>query len=151
MNRAKLKAELAADEGRRLLAYRDSLGLFTVGVGHLLGTLKRMDSITDDECDALLERDIDHAEKLARKVLDPLDFDSMTDTRQRALVNMAFNRGQHLATSTKILPAIRLAVQTGNDLDWALVPQAMAGSTWAKQVGARAVRLGKMFATGEDA
>jgi len=149
MNRDKLKQELAADEGRRLATYRDTAGYWTIGVGHLLGGSPRMSSITDDECDALLERDIQHAEKLARSLVP--EFDTMADARQRALVNMAFNRGGHLASSTKILPAIRLAAQTQLETDWSQVPTSMAGSTWAKQVGARAARLGKMFATGLDA
>jgi len=152
MDRAKLKKELERDEGRRLVAYKDT-GLppnWTIGVGHLLGSSPRMSSITDAECDALLDYDIDTAVRLARSLL-VIGFDDMTDARQRALVNMAFNRGNHLTQSTRIMPAVRLAAQTGRPSDWCGVERAIAGTPWAIQVGERAARLGQMFASGSDA
>src|SRR6185369_966543 len=148
MDRKKLMDELARDEGRVLTAYRDSMGYWTVGVGHLLGSSPRMSRITDDECDALLEYDIRLAEVRARSVVP--DFLTMSDARQRALCNMSFNRGEHLARSTTIVPAIAKAAKSGLESDWQLVPAAIAGSEWAQQVKARAVRLGQMFATGTD-
>lgn len=146
-NRSDLRAELARDEGYRLSAYRDSLGYWTIGIGHLLGDVARMTSITPAEAEALLNADIDVAERLARSVV-PL-FDGMNDVRQRALVNMAFNRGQHLVTSTQILPAIVQATKTNLTVDWIAVAVVIANSQWAQQVGSRAARLGFMFEKGE--
>lgn len=146
MNAAKLKKELIQDEGYRLHAYRDSRNFYTIGIGHLLGETPRMLDITDDECDALYEWDVKLAESIARSCLE--QFDGIADARQRALVNMAFNRGYRLKTSEKILPAIQKAALSGDEAHWQDVPKAMAGSTWAKQVGDRAIKLGKMFATG---
>lgn len=148
MDYAKLKHEMESDEGRMLTAYRDSKGFWTIGVGHLLGSSPRMSSITDDECDALYQWDIGWAEQLARTVVP--QFDELADVRQRALVNMAFNRGDHLVHSTTILPAIKKAAASKLESDWTLLPGIIAASPWAKQVGARAVRLGRMLSTGTD-
>lgn len=145
MNYAKLKAELIRDEGKKLTAYKDSLGYWTIGVGHLLGSSPRMSTITDEECDALLTVDIAEAEAAARRLVP--SFDALTDERQRALVNMVLNRGeQRMRDSSRIMPAILDAATTG---DWSKVPEAIAGSQWAGQVGRRATRLGEMLAGDE--
>lgn len=145
MNLPKLKADLSRDEGMRLVAYIDSTGHWTVGVGHLLGSSPRMSSISPDECDALLERDIQHATALAADCV-PL-FSGLDEVRQRALVNMAFNRGGHMKDSTTITPAINAAAASG---DWSKVAQVIAASPWAAQVGIRAKRLSDMLANGTD-
>lgn len=146
MNRDLLKKEMERDEGRILQAYKDTADYWTIGIGHLLGTSPRMSNISDAECDALYAYDIARAEALARELVKV--FDALDDARQRALVNMAFNRGNHLRTSEKIMPAILHASSTGDPSDWHAVSEAIAGSQWAAQVGGRATRLGAMFAAG---
>jgi len=61
MDRKVLKAELVRDEGLKLVSYRDTVGLWTIGVGHLLGTQRRMTEITNAEAMALLEAEIGRA------------------------------------------------------------------------------------------
>ena len=141
-----LKAEMIRDEGMRLDAYPDSLGFWTIGIGHLLGKEKRMTSITAAECDALYAYDIDAAEQIARECV-PM-FDALPAVRQRALVNMAFNRGDHMRTSTTITPAINAAVASGTPAAWEAVAAAMLSSEWAQQVGIRAKRLAGMLQYG---
>ena len=157
----RLREELSRDEGRRLSAYRDSAGFWTIGVGHLLGpgTQPRMSAITDAECDALLDYDIKVAEAAARRVFDVgIGINAnmwvlLDNVRQRALVNMAFNRGEkHMSESTTITPAIRYAlVATFNQEDaWEKVAAAILASPWAAQIGARATRLATMLQTGQE-
>jgi lysozyme len=124
------------------------MGYWTIGVGHLLGSSPRMSTITDDECDALYQFDVRLAEARVRSLVP--QFLTLTDARQRALVNMSFNRGDHLTHSATILPAIQRAAVSGNELDWQQVPLAIAGSEWARQVKGRAVRIGQMLASGVD-
>ncbi len=145
MDLSRLHSDLIRDEKLVLKAYQDTLGKWTIGVGHLLGSWKRVDTITYPEAMAWLDIDIAAAEKLARSLVP--GFDGLTDARQRALVNMAFNRGQHMATSTRILPAIIATVQSG---DWSKVRTAIEGSEWATQVKTRAIRIADMLVTGED-
>lgn len=151
-----LKAQLERDEGRRLKAYRDTStlmagGLWTIGVGHLLGGSPRMSSITDDECDALLEMDV----AIAIKSLGRVFGDSLAKLdapRMRAMVNMMFNRGEgRVKDSTTITPAIRRALASDFTAQaWVEVAKAIRASEWAKQIKDRGERLAKQFETGVD-
>lgn len=149
MNQEMLRKELVRDEGLRLSVYRDTNGFYTIGVGHLLGTTSRMSLITNIEAMALLDSDIRFATALARECVP--SFDQLNDVRQRALVNMAFNRGGYMKSSTTITPAINKAAESNLPADWSIVSSVIKGSPWAKQVGDRAVRLAQMLETGESA
>ncbi len=59
---------------------------------------------------------------------------SQGETRERALVNMAFNLGGRLAGFKKFLKAV-------NARDWPTAAVEMMDSKWATQVGDRATRL----------
>jgi lysozyme len=141
VNRATLKAELERDEGRRLQAYKDSRGWWTIGVGHLLGASPRMNEITDEECDALLDMDMTIAERRAISIIREAVYDSLDDARQRVLVNMAFNLGDGLADFKHFLAAV-----TTGDVEEAC--KEMEASDWWGQVGDRAVRLQDMWRSG---
>ena len=140
MDRDKLKEELIRDEGLRLTAYKDSVGLWTIGVGHLLGAHARMTVITLEEAYALLEADINMAEMVARFHAGAAEAD---EVRFRALVNMAFNLGNGLGEFKRFLGAVGRA-------DWPKAAIFMMESKWARQVGKRAVRLRDMILTGNE-
>lgn len=148
-NRAQLKTELIRDEGLRLDVYQDSVGLWTIGVGHLLGKERRMMKITFLEADALLESDISLAEEALDRVIP--EWKNLDGVRQRALINMMFNRGErHVRESTTITPAIIKATigAIDHDIAWRKVAEAIKSSPWAAQVKDRAVRLAEMFEKG---
>jgi len=148
MNRSTLRNELVRDEGVRLTAYQDTNGFWTVGVGHLLGEERRMFSITTQEADALLDYDVTLAEVRVIRLVGSIAYNGLDDVRQRALVNMAFNRGGNMDTSTTITPAIKIAVLSDSAADWAKVAAAILASPWAKQIGDRAHRLAVMLGKG---
>ena len=160
MNSERLYQDLIRDEGKRLTSYQDTKGLWTIGVGHLLGKERRMITITEAECRALYDADVSVAEAVARRVFDvgkglyANEWVLLDDVRKRALVNMAFNRGeQHMQESTTITPAIRAALQAPF-IDfpgcWKRVAEAIKASPWAAQIGGRATRLAYMLETGKD-
>jgi lysozyme len=99
-----------------------------------------MTEITARECEALLNADIDAAETLARHYVPAAQLDG--EVRYRALVEMAFNLGGRLGEFKKFLAAV-------NGGDWATAGKEMADSTWATQVGERAVRLRGLIETGQ--
>lgn len=142
MNKQLLALELTRDEGVRLEAYKDSLGFWTIGVGHLIhdNGSPRVLRITENEANAWLLMDIEHAIGLARETFGE-GFDYLSDARQRALTNMAFNLGSKLAGFRKFLAAAR----EGN---WVTASIEMMDSKWATQVGARAERLRDMVLNG---
>lgn len=141
MDRKKLRDELIRDEGRVLTSYQDSSEerLWTVGIGHLLGPTRRVITITDAECEAWFDHDAGAAEIVARSLAP--GFDLLSDARQRALVNMAFNLGGRLAGFKRFLTAL-------NAQNWQQAALEMADSKWAKQVGARAERIQAMILAG---
>lgn len=144
MNRELLINELMRDEGARFLAYKDTNGFYTIGVGHLLGPSMRMSDITQREMMALLNIDIADAISACQNVFPR--FHLLDDVRQRALVNMAFNRGEtNMRESTTITPAINKAAVDGN---WAPVGTAILASEWGRQIKKRAERLAAMLVTG---
>jgi len=152
-----LKAQLERDEGRKLVAYRDSAGYWTIGVGHLLGTSPRMSSITDEECDALLRADVEEAIRSLSNVFGEKEILlGLNQPRMRAMVNMMFNRGEgRVRSSTTITPAIKRALgimqtQPQNTEVWKAVSDAILASPWAAQIKSRGNRLAKQFETGED-
>lgn len=151
-----LKAQLERDEGRRLVAYKDTNGNWTIGIGHLLGSSPRMSSITDAECDALFVADVEIAIKAIDRVFPEANlggnFPHLIDARFRAAVNMAFNRGEeHMRQSTTITPAIRHALTVPTFIPaWEAVSYAILASPWCAQIGDRGKRLAKQFETGED-
>jgi len=132
-----LREELIRDEGLRFVAYQDSLGYWSIGVGHLLGDLPVPPTCTLEQADAWLEADVAAAEKVvARAAVVALD-----PVRHRALVNMAFNLGNRLTRFKRFLSAL-------NAQEWERAGAEMIRSRWAKQVGARATRLRGMIVTG---
>lgn len=139
MNLDLLKKELSRDEGRKPEAYRDSLGLWTVGVGHMVGIQKRILKLTEPEIDAFLEWDIEAAEAVATECIP--GFADLDEVRQRAVVNMAFNLGMRLAGFHEMIGALARK-------DFQHAADAAMDSKWAKQVGDRAGRIEYMLRTG---
>ena len=98
-----LKSLLTTFEGRRLKAYCDTAGVWTIGVGatRFLGGTKVTEgmSISDEQCDALLDRDAKHAHTAACKML-------RDDASRGARVGWAsfiFNLGETRARNSKAL------------------------------------------------
>lgn len=142
-----LKGQLIRDEGLRLQAYQDTVGLWTIGVGHLLGKTARMTRITESEAMALLAADVQVAEDLARRLVPDL---WLRPARYRALVNMAFNLGSRLEQFKKFLVLINRANATDVPEDWRAAAEEMLRSKWAQQVGKRSLRLSLTIQTGVD-
>ncbi len=140
-------------EGVRQIAYRDSLGLRTIGVGHLVvptkdirlpDALSRAISagrLTSDQVEELFKIDLEEHEEVLRTYypwiadLDPV--------RQAVLIDMAFNMGPAFLAGW---PNFVRQLQAG---DWKGAAANMRGTRWAKQVKGRAVRLAAMIETGE--
>ena len=122
------RKQLPIDEGRRTRAYRDSRGIWTVGIGRNLEHV----NFSDDEIALMFANDLERADSLAR-VLVP-NFDTLSEARKAVLVNMAFNLGPRLGQFARFLEAVRLE-------DFLRAAQEMEDSLWHKQVGARALRL----------
>jgi lysozyme len=136
VNRDALASQLVIDEGLKLKPYQDTVGKWTIGVGRNLDDV----GISKAEAMMLLGADID-------KVMTQLDaqlpwWRSMTDARQQALANMAFNLGIERLLGFKNT----LAAMQAERYDEAA--NGMLASKWALQVGQRARRLADMMKKG---
>lgn len=131
-----LKAQLKVDEGVRLYPYPDTVGKWTIGVGHNLTD----GGIPQEVVETLLDLDV-------AKVLEDLDkripwWRGLTEARQQVLANMCFNLG-----IGKLMQFVTTLahVQAGRYGDAA---DSMLQSRWAKQVGVRAQRLSDLMRKG---
>jgi lysozyme len=136
MDRQKIYAQLVVDEGVRLTVYRDTIGLLTVGVGHLVlpeDGLHLGDTITEARCEEFFNRDLDTAIYECIKLVE--NFDGLPEAAQEVLVNMMFNMGPaRLGEFHHFLRHVQSA-------QWIMASHDMQASAWHGQVGIRAKRL----------
>lgn len=141
-SREKLMKELAFDEGKRLTPYKDSLGWWTIGIGHLIKPGESLHrKISEEECIQLFLADIAIAEQTLTKVY-PF-WRHLDDVRQRALLNLTFNLGYKLKKFTRFLSAV-------SKQQWEQAGAALKDSKWWTQVGNRAPRIYQMIVKGND-
>jgi lysozyme len=125
MDTDKLKMELMADEGVVLHAYKDSVGVETIGIGRNIDPVHG-GGISTVEAMYLLDNDIRRTWMSLRAALPWID--ALSDGRQRALVNMAFNLGVNgLLDFHNMLEAMR-------NEDWVGAVKELFNSKWAYQV-----------------
>jgi lysozyme len=133
-------ALLSLHEGRINHAYQDSLGYWTIGVGHLIDPRKG-GRLPEHIIDALLEYDIAvHWQELEEALPWVTELDKV---RQTVLLDMAFNLGiKGLLGFKRTLPAVKAG-------RYQEAASRMLQSLWARQVKTRAVRLSRMMETGQ--
>jgi len=133
----KLTDMLIRDEGLVLLAYEDSVGKVTIGVGRNLDDV----GITEDEAMYLLENDILRVTKEVDRNF--LWFDELDEVRKNVVLNMVFNLG------LSRFKGFKNAIAAIENSDWIEASNQMLDSKWAAQVGIRAKRLAIMMETGD--
>lgn len=107
------RAVLIAREGRRLEAYRDSVGIWTIGVGHTAAAgppLPRAGlRITAAECDAIFARDVARfVRTVAQALPEPLPQHAFD-----ALVSLSFNIGPAAFLRSTVLRRLRAGDRAG--------------------------------------
>lgn len=152
MDKIKLVQELRDDEGEKLRAYKDHLGYWTIGVGHLIDParganpapfgvdLRNGGFITAEQSEQLLLADIAEKEKQLDARL--AWWRTLSDNRQRVLLNMAFQLGINGLLAFKNTLA---CVHKG---DYRGATAGMLASKWAAQTPNRAKRLADRMVAG---
>ena len=132
----KLTLLIAQHEGLRLIPYRDSVGVWTVGYGHNC----QDKPITKAIAERLLVDDVDDAHH------DCYIFNwfgGLDEVRTAVVVNMVYNMGlSRFKGFKKTIGFIELA-------EYDLAATEMLDSLWSRQVGKRAIELSHMMKTGE--
>ena len=120
-------------EGKRNKAYTDSVGKLSIGIGRNLDDK----GLSDDEIFHLLNNDIADAIEDVRHCFSC--YDQLSEARRMVLVSMAFNLGRaRLAKFVRFIGAVHLG-------RYDEAAEEMLDSTWAKQVGQRAITLATMM------
>lgn len=134
--------QLKRDEGLRLTAYKDSVGIPTIGYGHNLAAHGQTDitSCTEQQAEAWLLEDLQTVNLQLQKYL-PWVF-RMDVVRRGVIQNMAYNMGIHTLLEFKTFLGL---VQTGK---YDAAAEDELHTKWATQVGARARRLSAQMRTG---
>lgn len=131
-------------EGVRTKPYKDSLGLWTVGVGHLIGDGKTLPpewnrELTMAEVDDLFYKDYMSHKKAAMKIP---GYDLVNAKAQGALIDLTFNMGN---TWFKKWPNFVKNLSQGNTIEAAA---SLEDSNWFKQVKSRAVTIVSLIKEG---
>jgi len=140
-DRETLISDLVVDEGLRPFIYDDAapaakigpgyrfVGNPTIGIGHALA----LTPFTTDQCRTICGWDVDAKAKELYAALSWLS--GLSEPRQRAVANMAFNMGvAGVRGFTTFLALLEKADYGGAAYD-------LRTTLWARQVGARATRI----------
>ena len=133
MNIERLRETITRHEGSRLNMYQDTLGIWTIGVGHNI----EEKGISPAVMELMLDEDIEEAiSELKRSVS---FFSKMPEQVQEALVNLSFNMGiPRLMQFKKTLAYLR-------DGDFEAAADELLDSRYAEQVGRRADEVAEMI------
>jgi lysozyme len=132
-------------EGVRTKPYKDSLGLWTVGVGHLIGDGKSLPpewdrELTKEEVETLFLKDYEKHKQMAMKTP---GWSKANETGQAAMIDLAFNMG---GSWYKKFPATSKALEAG---DFEKAADNLKDSKWYQQVKSRGVTIVDMIRNGK--
>ena len=131
-------------EGKRNAPYRDSLGLWTVGYGHLIGDGRSLPAewnrtFSDQEIDALFAQDYAKHKQAAERIP---GFEKANDTGKAAIIDLTFNMGP---AWFRRFPSASAALARG---DFEMFANEMQNSLWFGQVGRRGPTIVAMLRAG---
>jgi len=151
LNLSRLLESIKRHEGYSREPYKDHLGFWTIGTGHLLedeippvcdsvGVL--LDLITDpDQHERWLDDDVNEAMELAMRWLGST-WNVLNEVRKEVVVEMAFQLG------TKVTKFVNFKAALINQ-DWETAADEMIDSLWHGQTPKRAEELARRMESGE--
>jgi lysozyme len=132
-------------EGRRKDVYFDSKGIPTIGIGHNMRAKPLppdwMPPLSDDQINILFEGDSLNAIYMVRNMFADC-FDSWTDNRKAAIVDLVFNMG---ATTFLTFGPTITHIRAG---EWEEVAKHLEGTKWFRDVKRRGPKVVKMISEG---
>jgi len=140
----RLRADIKRAESCKLVSYRDTKGVLTIGWGHELEDQAESAGVrvwTQEQADAQLDRDIGVAQTKAKYIKEWPSLD--TDARQNAVLELLFNMGLRFLEFKSTLAAIGAK-------NWKGAHDGLLNSEWAAEVHAtRADRIADYLLTGQ--
>ena len=120
------KARLMEHEGNVLHCYPDSLGFFTIGIGHCIDK-RKSGQLKPKFIQMIFEDDLEDAASQA--ALSFPWFEDLDHVRQDVIVMLVFNMG------IGNLGGFRLMIDAIKRKDWTKAAWELNNSLWARQVG----------------
>lgn len=141
-----IKKMIKEHEGKRNKPYKDTLGLWTVGYGHLIGDGKSLPAdmdreYSDEEIEKMFEEDYAAHKAAAEKIP---GFNKLNEIGKGALTDLTFNMGGHWY---KKWPKFTNNISKGN-IEGAA--EQLENSKWYTQVGNRAPEIVSMVRAGSN-
>jgi lysozyme len=138
-----IKAMIKRHEGVRYKPYKDSVGLWTVGVGHLIGNGKSPGpyegkTLSEQEVNDIFEKDYAFHKEAAKKAP---GWSKANDTQKAALVDLTYNMGPSWHKKFKN------TAKKMEEGDFHGASEELKNSKWYTQVGKRAVEITTMLAS----
>ncbi len=144
------KKVFTLDEGVKAQPYQDTKGLWTIGIGRLIGPTLYDLKLSDNIIDAIFREDLDRSIREARIVLGTVFFNSQTPARQLAILTLFFTMG-----GDKVAEQFDDTIQAMKREDWDDVASRCLKWKWARDVDpkqrpgeGRDDRIAFMFSTG---
>ena len=131
-----LIAQIKRHEGFRETAYKDTVGVWTIGFGTNLEQL----TIDQHTAEKWLFKELDAViDELVKTVPDIV---KLNQARKDVLFNMAYNMGV-----PRLMKFVKMWEAIFNN-DWDLASKEMLDSKWSQQVGKRSTELAEQMRTG---
>lgn len=144
-----LQCQLKIHEGEKLVSYKDSKGLPTGGIGHLLRTDEISKypigtPISQDQVDTWFAQDSQTCIKDAQNFIGTETWEKLDEPRKRALADMAFNMGSARLSQFK---TFKKEMQAGN---YDQAAKQIENTPYYQQVGRRGPAIASQIRNGTD-
>ena len=131
------------NEGCRLTAYQDTLGIWTIGYGHTGPEVCEGLVWTQDQADAAFLQNYDFATNQATNVLGVLAWTQLDPIRRAALTDMTYQLGGNgVSKFAHMLSGLR-------QRDWQTAHDQCLASIYAQQTPNRAKNNAQIYLTGD--
>ena len=156
-----VQRQIAHHEGKKNYPYKDSKGLWTIGIGHLIGNgtdeslaaseyseYSESNPMPDSEVTELFEEDLEEHKAIA----EGYDFyEDMSKKGKRAILDLTFNMGDFYNRTNENgdfeWANLRTQLDDGN---WDAAANNLASSAYARQVGQRAITVTNLLRQAGD-
>lgn len=144
-----LQCQLRIHEGEKLVSYKDSKGLPTAGIGHLLRTNEIAQypigtPVSQNQVDTWFAQDSQTAIKDAQNFIGADTWEKLDEPRKRALADMAFNLGSSRLGKFK---TFKKEMQAGN---YDQAAKQIENTPYYQQVGRRGPAIASQIRSGTD-
>lgn len=141
------RAFLTAQEGEKLTAYQDIAGIWTIGVGSTGPHVKPGLTITKEQSQKLLTKDLDRFEQAVNRLVTV----PLSQAQFNALVSFAFNLGEGALAKSTLLQRINAGETNPGKIEEAFRMWRLVNGKVSPAIENRRIREAKLYLSGTEA